>query len=237
MRKKFLVLTMAAVLAFSAVACGDKKEDKTEEVTTVATTEEVTTETEADTEAEVASSNEAKEEHADVFTNAPVDPVNDKQAKDAYNATYEVKYENLSFQLPDYIASQEPTKYGTYDYYIAEQSTTGYAMFAFDVESLYFNPSELTVAEKTMLIDSMEASGSMKVKNASMTTIAGYEALELDIDSPSEDENTSQYGRFYMIFDTDANKMIVIAVLESNNSEYEYMADFEKIIASAKVVK
>ena len=110
-------------------------------------------------------------------------------------------------------------------------------MFAFDVESLFFNPSELTAADKTMLIDSMEASGAMKVKNACMTTIAGYEALELDIESPSEDESTSQYGRFYMIFDTDANKMIVIAVLESNNSEYEYMADFEKIIASAKVVQ
>ncbi len=233
MRKKFLVLTMAAMLALSTAACGEKKEEKTEEVTTVATTEEVTTE---ETEAATATPDDAAEEHADVFTNAPVDPVNDKTAKGGSETTFEVKYGKLSFQLPDYITSKEPLKYGTYDYYVAEQSATGYAMFAFDVEELAFNPSELTVAEKTLLIDSMEASGAMKVKNASMTTVAGYDALELDIES-GPNETTAQYGRFYMIFDTYSNKMIVTAILESENSEFEYMADFEKMIADVKVAE
>ena len=235
MRKKFLVLTMAAVLAFSAFACGEKKDNKTEEVTTVATTEEVTTEKETETEAEVASSNEAAEEHADVFTNAPLDPVNDKQAKDGYGSTFEVKYGKVSFQLPDYLSSKEPQKVGSYEYYIAEQSATGYAMYAFDVEALSFNPSELTMADKTML-STMEASGNMEVKNACMTKVAGLDALELDIESKDSGE-TSQYGRFYLIFDTYSNKMIVTAVLESKSSEFEYMSDFEKIVASAKTAE
>ena len=40
-----------------------------------------------------------------------------------------------------------------------------------------------------------------------------------------------------MIFDTYSNKMIVTAVLESKSSEFEYMSDFEKIVASAKTAE
>ncbi|MBQ1327226.1 MAG: hypothetical protein IIY49_04230 [Eubacterium sp.] len=245
MKKKFVVLTMAAMLALSSVACGNKKEEKNSEntVTTSSETEASKTEaseTEASTSAPVlikdASETDAQNKEIDkLFTEGPKVAVTDKEAKDGFANAVEAKYENLTFQIPDYFKYSEEISSDPNYYYYAEQSETTVVDLTVTIQNGTGIKKEDAKAAKDDFIRALQSTGDVTVTNAFETEIAGYYTLGADVNYNMT--NFEGTGRLYFIFDTDVEKIVGIGLVQTNNSQYDYTSDFEKIIASIKVAQ
>lgn len=240
MKKKFLVLTMAAMLALSSVACGNKKEEKKSEDTVTTSSETEASETEASTSAPVvvkdASETDAnKEDITKLFTEGPKLTVTDKEAKDGFAKVVDAKYENLTFQVPDYFQYSEEISSDPNYYYYAEQSETTVVDLTVTIQNGNGVTKEAAQAQKASFVEALQATGDIKVTNAFETEVAGYYTLGVDVNYEMTDlEGT---GRLYFIFDTDVEKIVGIGLVQTNTSQYDYTSDFEKIIASIKVAK
>ncbi len=240
MKKKFLVLTMAAMLALSTAACGNKKEEKKSEETVTTSSVTEASETEASTSAPTvvkdASETDAKNAEIDkLFSEEPKITLSDKTAKDGFANTVEAKYENLTFQVPDYFKYSEEISSDPNYYYYAEQSEDTVVDLTVTIQNGTGVTKEVAQAAKDEFISSLEATGEIKVTSAFETEIAGYYTLGADVEYNMSDLTGT--GRLYFIFDTDAAKIVGIGLVQTSKAQYDYTSDFEKIIATIKVAQ
>lgn len=223
MRKKFLVLTMALALSLSAVACGKNSDEKT---TAATTTEEVTT-------ADATESDATESDATSIFTEGPVDPVLDKEAVSELTNPTEAKYENLSFQIPDYFVYNEEASSDGYYYYYSETGKAVASLYV-SVQNTAGLTKEEAMKEKEQLVAGMESGGGIKATNAFETEVAGYYTIGIDAKCNVENMSNDVDARFFVIIDTDVEKMICVSLLQSDNTEKNYFPVLEKVVSSIK---
>lgn len=251
MKKRFLICTIAACLAFSMTACG-KSDDLTttervidteikipdrskyddsifasdNDATEIETTEELTTETE--TTEDTASVEDGKTP----FSNGPLEPQFDLEVKDGFGSNTELKIGNLSIPVPDYYKSIVDGEDGQYQYLSEDDRKAMFMVMEQDSQEV---TKDMIHNGRDFYVSSFLTASTFNGLNAAELDVAGYPALEIDFSGTGVLEGAT--GRCYIVFDNDDKKMIAFVVLQSKDATLNYFPDFEKIISNIKVVQ
>ncbi len=253
MKKRFLICTIAACLAFSMTACG-KSDDLTttervidteikipdrsnskydasifasdNDATETETTEEFTTETE--TTEDTASVEDGKTP----FSNGPLDPQFDLEVKDGFGSNTELKIGNLSVLVPDYYKSVVDGENGQYQYVSKDDGNSIFMIMEQDGQE---TTKDFIHEGRDSYVSAFLTSSTFNGLNAAELDVAGYPALEIDFSGTGLLDGAM--GRCYVVFDNDSKKMVAFVLLQTKDATFNYFPDFEKIISNIKVVQ
>lgn len=207
----------------------------------------------------VASSNSSKAAVTSVSTVTPTEEVKDlsvvsasseaeseKQEINGFDeGTTDYTYDIFTIPLPNYYVTSSSDN----NSWFAE---TGQSVVMLGISSTT-NTTELTDEEISSLMDTAPAeflSGlsddsiglrflGSDIKNKQKLTVAGYQAesfeAEGEMNYADAPDISSVQSKSVIIFAPNANKTYYVSLLQSNNSKYSYLQDFDKIIENIKV--
>lgn len=235
---KFGAVGLSAIMIFSFAGCGSSSKSSSSTASVSSTSEPKATETATPTPTEevkdlsvVSASSEAESE---------------KQEINGFDeGTTDYTYDMFTIPLPNYYVTSSSDN----DSWFAE---TGQSVVMLGISSTT-NTTELTDEKISSLMDTAPAeflSGlsddsiglrflGSDIKNKQKLTVAGYQAesfeAEGEMNYADAPDISSVQSKSVIIFAPNANKTYYVSLLQSNNSKYSYLQDFDKIIENITV--
>ena len=154
---------------------------------------------------------------------------NDKKQKNGFDVSTakETEYFGYKFQIPDYFPEPEYTEsHDEYTFFIEKDKNV-----YFDMSSVKSNitrdefESQLNDMPKYAL-EGREAN----ITESDIITMDGHKAIRFDFDYVPEGSNVNASCRIYYFFDDVGKQLICIGFAQSDDSEYDYFSDIEKIV-------
>ena len=247
MKKKLVALLLTFCMVFAFVGCGDSDSDSdkgfdkqfdselSDQLEKQAEKQEATTASDVTTEAETTEAEATEADSTETKTADSSEVYDFGLSKPEKNEFEPNKTETIfghTFTLPEYLGDKAYNSNDTTSYYYAETDGKVAMFMAQEFESGPMKESHFEDNAETYMSGVRSSMDQYKKYDSCYTTIKGHKAYKEYFDCTMS--GLVCHCVLYMFYDESTQKGLSVLWGESDNTEYTYFADVQKIIDSIK---